>query len=347
MNGTVSLSSPASAADTDAALDADGVRIENAQATPPTNAPLIPVTSPEARPYLQQITHVYTDLDGTLFAPGGKLLANHTGEPSIATAEALIALKRAGIKVIIVTGRNGAQGSELLRILNLQTFIGELGCFVMEGFGANAHTSYELGELDDLILAPDLAPGELPAGVTPYQLIAQSGTVERLLAAFPNTLEPADFYPSVRTVTHAFRGFIDLNHAETVLSREPLPLTLVDNGQIHPPVHTLVGCPEIHIYHLVPRGASKSRAVAADMARRSLTPGTSLAIGDAKADVEMGAHTGLFVVMGNALHSAAVQTALGELTAQGNVALCTEGSTADGWVEFACALLASHQSNTS
>jgi hydroxymethylpyrimidine pyrophosphatase-like HAD family hydrolase len=303
------------------------------------------VTSSEARHYLQAITHIYTDLDGTLFAPGGRLLTNHAGEPSTATAEALVALKHAGIEVIIVTGRNGAQGSEMLRILNLQTFIGELGCLVMEGFGANARTSYELGDLDDLVLAPGLAPGELPAGMTPYQLIAQSGTIERLLATFPGTLEPAAFYPSTRTVTHAFRGFIDLNHAEDVLSREPLPLTLVDNGQIHPPTHTLVDCPEIHIYHLVPRGASKARAVATDMARRGLMSGTSLAIGDSKADVEMGAHTGLFVVMGNALHSVAVQTTLSELTAQGNVALYTKGSTADGWVEFAHALLAAHQSS--
>jgi hydroxymethylpyrimidine pyrophosphatase-like HAD family hydrolase len=297
------------------------------------------VCEPDARAHLASITHIYTDLDGTLFAPGGRLLANHAGEPSTATAEALVALKRAGIEVIIVTGRNGAQGHELLRILNLQTFIGELGCLVMEGFGANARTTYELGDWAQTVLVDGLAPGELPAQTTPYQLIEASGVISRLQAAFPGKLENHAPYPNERMVTHALRGYVDAKKAEQLLARERLPLRLIDNGEIHPQIHNLLDCPEIHIYHLMPRNASKAVAVAADITRRGLCPQQTLAIGDARADMEMGEHTGSLVVMANALHSDAIRPVLGRRAAKGRVTLRTEGSTADGWIEFATALL--------
>ncbi|MDR1082549.1 MAG: Cof-type HAD-IIB family hydrolase [Coriobacteriales bacterium] len=308
---------------------------------------LIPVTAPQARPYLEHITHIYTDLDGTLFAPGGILLANHAGEPSTATAEALVALKRAGIEVIIVTGRDGNQGRELLRILNLETFIGELGCLVIEGAGAGARVSYELGEWENVTLAADLAPGILPEGLTPYHLIQKSGVIERLLAAFPGKLEPHFLYPNQspnqRQVTYALRGFVDTERTAALLEREHLPLLLLDNGEIHPQTHTLVDCPEIHIYHLMPSGVSKASAVAKDIARRDIAPGQTLAIGDAAADVAMGEHTGSLVVMANALHSTAVQAALDKRNARGNVTLYTENPTADGWTEFAQSLLATRR----
>jgi hydroxymethylpyrimidine pyrophosphatase-like HAD family hydrolase len=305
-----------------------------------SSAKLVPVTAAIAHARLAQVTHVYTDLDGTLLAPGGRVLTNHAGEPSTALAEALVALKRAGVEVILVTGRNGVQGQEFLRLLNLQTFIGELGCLVLEGFGATAHTTYELGDWAEVVLAFGLAPGELPAEVTPYELIEESGVVARLLAAFPGRLEPHRPYPGRRIVTHAFRGCVDAERAQELLAHERLPLRLADNGQIHPQAHTLVDCPEIHVYHLVPRGASKARAVAADIARRGLNLAQTLAIGDAAADVEMGEHTGSLVVVANALHSDAVRSMLDARAAHDAITLHTEGSTADGWVEFAHALLA-------
>jgi hydroxymethylpyrimidine pyrophosphatase-like HAD family hydrolase len=313
---------------------------------------LIPVTAAVAQSHLADVTHVYTDLDGTLFAPGGKLLTNHAHEPSTATAEALIALKRAGIEVIIVTGRNGTQGNELLRILDLETFIGELGCLVMEGFGAHSRVSYELGDWAHTVLADGLAPGELPtelthgelsSELTPFRLIKKSGVIDRLLAAFPGRFEAHFPYPNERMVTHAFRGFVDRKRVTELLAREHLPLQLVDNGIIHPQVHTLINCPEIHIYHLMPQGVSKASAVANDMARRGLCSAQTLAIGDARADVEMGDHTGSLVVMGNALQSNAVQDALAARAAHGKISLYTEGLTADGWVEFAHALLVARE----
>ena len=325
------------------------------------SANLLWVGAPAAQPWLAGITHVYTDLDGTMLAPGGRLLTTHDGTPSAALAQALADLKAAGIEVIIVTGRNGIQGEEFLRLLNLQTFIGELGCMVMDGTGINQQIIYEIGHWAHTVLAPGLPPGQLPCGMTPYQRMMQSGVVDRLTAAFAGKLELHAPYPNERVVTYALRGFVDNDKVRQFLDLEELPLELMDNGVIHPQEHTLVDCPEIHVYHLIPRGTSKALAVQADMARRGLSRAETLAIGDAAGDVEMGNHTGTLVVMGNALSSKAVQDALAARAAEvdpgtwgdgggggqrayrdenGVTTLYTQGSTADGWVEFAQALLA-------
>ena len=310
-----------------------------------TDSHLLCVTQPEALPYLRQITHVYTDLDSTMLAPGGKLLTRHDGTPSYALAEALIELKNAGIEIIIVTGRNGAQGDEFLRLLDLGTFIGEVGCMVQEGFGVDKKLLYELGDWTDTILVDGLGPGELPDGITPYQLMQNSGVIDRLTDAFFGKLELHTPYPTERTVTYALRGLVDADKVESFLDKEALPLELADNGEIHPQKHTLIDCPEIHIYHLVPRGTSKALAVKADIKRRGLTCGQTLAIGDAKGDVEMGDHAGALVVMGNALHSKTVQEALENRIERAHnegwdaTTLFTSGFTSDGWVEFAHALL--------
>jgi phosphoglycolate phosphatase-like HAD superfamily hydrolase len=309
----------------------------------PSVLPDVPlITSPEAARLLAQVTHVYTDLDGTMLAPGGRLLTNHAGEPSTALAEALIAMKRVGVETIIVTGRDAEQGNELLRILNLDTFIGEIGTFRLDGFGALGRTRYLLGEWENVELAPGLALGQLPANVTPYELVEQSGVMQRLATAFPGRLEPHFFFRVRSWVTHTLRGFVTPEEAKTFLATEHLPLTLIDNGIIQPQLHTLIDCPEIHVYHLAPRGASKAGAVREDILMRGLDSSTTLAIGDAPGDVEMGEYTGTLVVVANALRSAQVREQVAARLAVGKPTFVTKGSTADGWVEFAKALLDSH-----
>jgi 3-deoxy-D-manno-octulosonate 8-phosphate phosphatase KdsC-like HAD superfamily phosphatase len=306
----------------------------------PVVLPELPlISSPEAACLLAQVTHVYTDLDGTMFAPGGRLLANHAGEPSTALAEALVALRHAGIEVIIVTGRDAEQGNELLRILNLDTFIGEIGTFRLDGFGALGRTRYLLGDWETIELAPGLAPGQLPDNLTPYELVEQSGVMQRLQVAFPGRLEPHFFFRVRSRVTHTLRGYVTAEEAEAFLATEQLPLTLIDNGIISPQVHTLQDCPEIHVYHLTPRGASKAAAISQDICARGLDPATTLAIGDAPGDVEMAEGTGSLVVVANALRSKAVREQLAVRLAAGQPTFVTAGSTVDGWIEFAKALL--------
>ena len=66
-----------------------------------------------------------------------------------------------------------------------------------------------------------------------------------------------------------------------------LPVSLLDNGRVHPPTHGL-GCLElVHAYHLVPRGVSKTQAIAIDLAERGLSASQAAAIGDSVTDLAM------------------------------------------------------------
>jgi len=102
--------------------------------------------SPAARAALAHVTHVYTDLDGTMLAPGGRLLANHHGKPCLELANALVLLKQADIETIIVTGRDAVSCTEIMRLTNLDQFIAEMGGITQFGYGATMKKSFNLGE---------------------------------------------------------------------------------------------------------------------------------------------------------------------------------------------------------
>ncbi|MCL2882597.1 MAG: HAD hydrolase family protein [Coriobacteriia bacterium] len=298
----------------------------------------LPVASPEACALLANVRVIYTDLDGTLLAPGGRLLADHKGRPSAATAEALVALKTAGITVIPVTGRGADQGSEFLRLLNLDCYIGEVGGYILrrQGVGIQVEERYVIGEWEQLELAPGLAPGELPAGVNPYEFIGQSGVIKRLLAAFPEMLFT---YPAPRSVSWSLWGNVDVAAAAGVLAREELPLQLLDNGLLyHPPGVLPDGLPA-HIYHLLPAGVTKRLAIAEDRAFHEAPVSATVAIGDSAIDLEMSEACGIFVMMANGLRNPAVQETVAARIAAGQTILHTTQPTVDGWAEFAQACL--------
>lgn len=299
---------------------------------------VLPLSSDSARTMLENVKVIYTDLDGTLLAPGGRLLTDDDGTPSIALAQALVALKRIGIEIIIATGRNRMQGAEIMRLLSIDSFIGEMGTVLQRDIGARAQITYCLGDWDSIVLREGLRPGELPHDTTPYEIIAKSGTIERLLTAFPGKLEYHTPWCINREVTHILRGFIDTIQAQTLFDEGTVPLTLLDNGRINPLQHTLKDCDEIHTYHVVPKGTSKVAAVRRDIEMRHLDPATTVAIGDARGDVAMGACTGGLVVVENALASEAVMDALEKRKSAGTDTFYASGSTADGWVAFAQAI---------
>ena len=296
----------------------------------------LPVSAPEARELLAQIRIVYTDLDGTLLAPGGHLLADHSGRPSTSTAEALVALKRAGITVVPTTGRGADQGSELLRVLDLDCYIGEVGGYLLRRDDTRAEERYLIGAWEQLQLAPGLSAGELPEGTDPYEVIRDSGAIERLMAAFPGMIFP---YPAVRAVSWSLWGNIDVEAAARVLADEKLPLVLLDNGLLYHAPGTLPDGAHPHIYHLLPAGVSKKHAIETDLEARGLPRDAALAIGDSAVDLAMGDACGLFVMMANGLRNPEVQEAVTARIASGETVLHTTLSTADGWVEFARALM--------
>jgi len=309
-----------------------------AELTPVFPEGCLSVTAPEARALLAGVRVIYTDLDGTLLAPGGRLLADHEGRPSTATAEALVALKAAGVTVIPVTGRGSDQGGELLRLLNLDCYIGEVGGYILrrQGAGVQVEERYVIGEWEQLELAGGLAPGELPAGVNPYEFIGQSGVIKRLLAAFPGMLFT---YPAPRSVSWSLWGNVDVAAAAGVLAREKLPLQLLDNGLLYHPPGVLPGGAPAHIYHLLPAGVTKRLAIAEDCAFREAPDSATVAIGDSAIDLEMSEAAGVFVMMANGLRNPEVQEAVATRIAAGQTILHTTQPTADGWVEFAQACL--------
>ena len=310
-----------------------------AERVPVFPAGCLPVTAPEARALLASVRVIYTDLDGTLLAPGGRLLADHAGTPSTATADALVALKSAEVTVVPVTGRGADQGTEFLRLMNLDCYIGEVGGYILRReAGARIDERYLIGAWERVQLAPGLASGELPAGVNPWEFIGQSGVIERLQAAFPQMFFP---YHVARSVSWSFWGNIDVERAaRAVLAREELPLQLFDNGILYNPPGELPDGAPVHIYHLLPAGVSKRLAIATDRESRELSLGAALAIGDSAVDLEMSEECGVFVMMANGLRNPEVQEAVAARLASGQTVLHTTLATTDGWVEMARALLA-------
>src|SRR6266542_2059279 len=76
---------------------------------------------------------LFSDVDGTLVGRGGSLLADLDGTPTLAAAEALVAAQRAGLEVVLVSGRTRAQLLEAGRLLGLRDAIGELGTVLLRG----------------------------------------------------------------------------------------------------------------------------------------------------------------------------------------------------------------------
>ena len=288
---------------------------------------LLPLTSPEAIAALSKVKVVYTDLDGTLLAPGGTLLNDDAGSPSLATAEALIALRGAGIDVVPVSGRNRIQMEEITRMIGVEDFISELGGITSLGRFPNVTLSVDRGVWPD-----DTLPGS-----TPVEVAHAIGVVETLMEAFPGMIEVHHPWSDDREVTVVLRGRIDPMLAAQVLSTIEPAFTLLDNGTIHPPMHTLAVTDDIRAYHLLPTGTDKVTALRRDLERRGLAREETVAIGDSFTDVVMGEATGMLILVANALENA---RAMEGVAARDGATFHTEGRTSDGWVEFARALLA-------
>ena len=282
--------------------------------------------SPAALDALSRAEVLYTDLDGTLLGLGGSMLIDADGAPSAATAEAIVRLNAAGLPVVITTGRNRIQCAEIARLAGWRGFIAELGCVVVPDRGA-----------DPIYLAGHWPADALLGGETPWEAIERLGAPAALFEAFPGRLEPHAPYHLNREATHMLRGSLDVIAARTLLATMELPIEIVDNGIIHPLSTGLAAdITEVHAYHLMPAGASKAGAVAADIARRGLTPEQAVAIGDSASDVEMADVVALAIVVANALHDERVREAAGSRT---NV-YATRGQRGSGWAEFADAWLA-------
>lgn len=252
---------------------------------------------------------VYTDLDGTLLGRGASLFRDAEGNFTLLPARALEACHRAGVEVVIKSGRRKAQVMEDARLLGQTAYIYEVGC----GLHIDGDDTY-LGELK---------PQE---GRTVWQQIEESGAPQMLLDRYPGRLEPHAPWHLDRQFSHLLRGLVDVDEANDLL---PGNLRLVDNGDISPK-ETLLGLEgPPHAYHLIPRGASKADAVAAHMRARGYAAAECMAVGDSVEDMGVAGVVGRFFLVANA------QVA----PAAGNVEV-TEAANGDGFYEAVVRTLA-------
>jgi len=229
---------------------------------------------------------LYVDLDGTLLGPGASLLRGADGGWSSAGVRALEACHRAGVEVVIYTGRRQAQVREDARLIGQTAYIFEAGSGLVVD-----------GELE--WLTGGLVPRD---GKTIHELITETGAPALLLERYPNALEYHDPWHLDREVSHLFRGLVDAFEADALLREHGIEgLRLVDNGTVHSRSPALAALPQVRAYHLVPAAASKAHAVARHMRIRGYAPEECIAVGDSREDMGAAEAVGAFWLVANAL----------------------------------------------
>jgi hydroxymethylpyrimidine pyrophosphatase-like HAD family hydrolase len=230
---------------------------------------------------------VYLDLDGTLVGPGGSLLRGADGGFSLEGVRALQACARAGVEVVLYSGRRQSSVFECGRLIGASAYTFEVGCgLVIDG---------ELEWLTDGVV-PSAERGTI------YAQIEASGAPALLLECYRGRLEYHTPWSVGREVSHLFRGSVDLDEVDEVLAAEGFGwLRLVDNGVVRAVTEQMAGLAVVHAYHLIPAAASKARAVARHMQARALAPEDVIAVGDSREDAGLASTVGCFWLVANAV----------------------------------------------
>jgi hydroxymethylpyrimidine pyrophosphatase-like HAD family hydrolase len=228
---------------------------------------------------------LYLDLDGTLLGRRASLLHDGEGAVSIAGVRAVQACLRAGVEVVLMSGRRRAQVAEDARLLGGDSYIFEAGaCLVLSG--------------EEHWLTGALQPGEL----TIAEQLERSGAPALLLARYAGRLEYHEPWHVGREVSHLFRGLVDAAEADRLLAEHGHEdLRLVDNGAVSRRSPALAALPQVRGYHLVPAGASKAGAVARHRRARGYAREACIAVGDSREDLACAAQVGTFWLVANAL----------------------------------------------
>ena len=220
---------------------------------------------------------LYVDLDGTLLGRGASLFHDGAGAFTMAGARVVEACDRAGVELVIYSGRREAQVMEDARLLGCRAYVFEAGAAVVD--------AGERRWLTDPFV---------PDGATVWELIAATGAPDRLLERYAGHLEPHAPWHLGRQVSHLFRGLVDEAEANALVA--PDGLRLVDNGAVVE--HRDRGW---RAYHLVPAGVSKGRAVGEHMAARGYAREECIAVGDSREDLTAAEAVGTFWLVANAL----------------------------------------------
>jgi len=225
---------------------------------------------------------VYTDLDGTLLGPRGGLFRDPEGNFSLRQARALEACDRAGVEVVIMSGRREDTVRSDARLLGHSSYIYEAGCgVVIEG--------------ERIYLTGDWQPGD---DGTPAERLVAARIPELLFERFPGRLEWHTPWHTGRVLSLLMRGKVDVDEVNELLrERGHEDLRFLDNGAIGRAMEGIEG--PAHAYHLVPGGASKANGVAFHLRARGYSPDDCIAVGDSIEDLETAAAVGRFFCVAN------------------------------------------------
>jgi phosphoglycolate phosphatase len=256
---------------------------------------------------------VYTDLDGTLLGRGSSLFRDAEGAFSLAQARGLEACHRAGVEVVIMSGRREPQVHECARLMGQSSYIYEAGCaFAIEG--------------ETTLLTGEMVPDE---DGTVYEKIEQRSIPKMLFEHFEGRLEYHAPWHSGRILSHLFRGKVDVEEANRLLGAKGHDdLRLLDNGAIGREMPAVDG--PTHAYPLVPRAVSKAAAVTAHARARGYDPADCIAVGDSVEDLEVAAAVGRFFVVANGPER---DPGLRAALPTWNNVTVTEGAMGDGFYE--------------
>jgi phosphoglycolate phosphatase len=264
---------------------------------------------------------LYTDLDGTLLGKFGNLFGDAEGNFSRNQALMLEACHRAGVEVVVMSGRREAQVLSDSRLMGQTSYIYEAGC----GMVIDREKTYLTGE--------DWLPDDRG---TPAERMLASGIPEMLFERFPGRLEWHTPWHEGRVLSLLMRGKVDVEEVNALVAARPEGdgLRFLDNGAIGRPMEDI----EVtHAYHLVPGGASKGKAVGAHMRARAYLPEECIAAGDSIEDLGTADYVGRFFCMANGYErDEQLRAALGDYD---NVTV-TEGRMGDGVYEAVVTTLA-------
>jgi phosphoglycolate phosphatase len=263
---------------------------------------------------------VYTDLDGTLLGRLGSLFRDAEGEFSLRAARGLEACHRAGVEVVIMSGRREETVRSDVRLIGQSSYIYEAGCAVV----LDGERSYLTGEW-----VPD-------ADGTPAEKLVAAGIPELLFERFPGRLEWHSPWHTGRELSLLMRGKVDVGEAnEAIAAAGHAGLRFLDNGAIGRRMDGIEG--RTHAYHVVPGGASKAKGVAFHIRARGYAAADCIAVGDSIEDLECAASVGRFFVVANGPErDAELRAALPRYPN----ATVTEGAMGDGFYEAVVSTLA-------
>jgi hydroxymethylpyrimidine pyrophosphatase-like HAD family hydrolase len=250
---------------------------------------------------------LYLDLDSTLLGRGASMLHDGDGNVTIDGVRAVQACLRAGVEVVLMSGRRRAQVMEDARLLGQSSYIFEAGaCVVLDG--------------EEHWLTGELVPGEL----TIAEQIERSGAPELLLERYQGYLEYHAPWHLQREVSHLFRGLVDAVEVDRVLvAHGHENLRLVDNGVVNRRSEALAALPHVRGYHLVPAGAAKVAAVALHRRIRGYARTETFAVGDSREDLACAAEVDVMWLVANALERD--PSMRDEIAAHTNARVCEAG----------------------